>query len=60
MTSLQVNGTETWTDVSWVEKVLEFKRYLVVVYEIAHMIFIDLRLIEIDYCASGTVTANCY
>jgi hypothetical protein len=55
-----VNGTETWTDVSWVEKVLEFKRYLVVVYEIAHMIFIDLRLIEIDYCASGTVTANCY
>jgi hypothetical protein len=32
MTSLEVNGTETWTDVSWVEKVLELKRYLVVVY----------------------------
>jgi hypothetical protein len=31
-TSLEVNGTETWTDVSWVEKVLELKRYLVVVY----------------------------
>ena len=32
MTSSEVNGTETWTDVSWVEKVPELKRYLVVVY----------------------------
>ncbi len=31
-TSLEVNVTDTWTDVSWVEKVLELKRYLVVVY----------------------------
>jgi hypothetical protein len=42
------------TDVSWAEKVLELKRYLGWYTDVAHMIFIDLRLIEIVYCASGS------